>query len=251
MTWDDDQRSEAAWWGDCSNTFGEETKQLTYARKLGLDPLNIDGHWPTYDLTGRSVLDIGGGPVSLLLKTINRAKATVVDPCRYPDWIRDRYTTAGIAYLQQPGEQATPLGFDEAWIYNVLQHVQDPGQIIRNAKASAPVVRLFEWIGIPAHFQTTVSDGYVMLSANVLLEAGNTYRCAVQATTADGYTMYYASLKSGVESSSPGVLFNMKATSRSDGGAWTDDSSKLTLMQLVLTYFDDGAGIEQPIGGSS
>ncbi len=37
MPWDDDQQWESEWWGDCVNTFAEETKQLTYAKKMGLE----------------------------------------------------------------------------------------------------------------------------------------------------------------------------------------------------------------------
>jgi hypothetical protein len=32
-----------------------------------------------------------------------------------------------------------------------MQHAIDPGKIIDNAKKAAPVLRLFEWIDIPAH----------------------------------------------------------------------------------------------------
>lgn len=151
MAWDDDQDSERAWWGDCASTYTEETKQLVYASRMGLVAQHINGQWPLYDLQGRSVLDVGGGPVSLLLKTYNRSRAAVVDPCEYPAWVGHRYAAAGISYLRQPGETDLPTGYDEVWIYNVLQHTQDPERIIGNAKEAAPTIRLFEWIGVPAH----------------------------------------------------------------------------------------------------
>lgn len=151
MAWEDDQQSERAWWGDCANTYTEETKQLEYALRMGLVPESRNGQWPIFDLGGRSVLDVGGGPVSLLLKTVNRGKAMVLDPCEYPAWVGHRYGQAGIGYTHQPGETPLPQGYDEVWIYNVLQHTEDPEQIVANAVAAAPVVRLFEWINIPAH----------------------------------------------------------------------------------------------------
>lgn len=43
------------------------------------------------------------------------------------------------------------MGFQEAWVYNVLQHVMDPEKIIQVAKRAARVIRLFEWIDIPPH----------------------------------------------------------------------------------------------------
>src|ERR1035441_8915336 len=66
--WQIAQKHEVNWWGNCVNTFGEETKQLVYARLMGLQIWD-DGNSPFNIMTGaRTVLDIGGGPVSMLLK---------------------------------------------------------------------------------------------------------------------------------------------------------------------------------------
>jgi hypothetical protein len=42
-------------------------------------------------------------------------------------------------------------GYDEAWIYNCLQHTDDPDQIIKNALKAAKTLRIFEWVDIPPH----------------------------------------------------------------------------------------------------
>lgn len=140
------QEFEEGWWGACTQTFGEEVKQLTYAHKMGLQNLQVDGRWPVYDLQGRSVLDIGGGPVSLLLKTIN-GWGMVVDPCPYPNWVYKRYEEAGIQYHIQEAETfETPDRLSEAWMYNVLQHVVDPEKVIDTARRHAHVIRIFEWL---------------------------------------------------------------------------------------------------------
>lgn len=154
-TWDDDQEWERSWWGDCTHTYAEETKHRTYARGMGLVETTGWGTWPAYDLAGTNVLDIGGGPVSMLLKCLNRGEhCTVADPCKYPQWVLDRYEIAKIGYGRVAGEDLDHFihdGYDEAWIYNVLQHTQDPEQIIANAFEFAPVIRLFEWVDIPPH----------------------------------------------------------------------------------------------------
>jgi hypothetical protein len=49
------------------------------------------------------------------------------------------------------GEDVIEEGFDEAWIYNCLQHTDDPELIIQNALKSAKTLRIFEWIDVPAH----------------------------------------------------------------------------------------------------
>jgi hypothetical protein len=151
MSWEDDQEFERAWWGDCTNTFTEETKQLTYAYKMGLTCYSNNGKWPCYNLEGKSVIDIGGGPVSMLLKCENRGFCKVADPCDFPTWVVNRYTESQIAYIHTAAEELLWGESDEVWIYNVLQHTQDPELIIKNARNLAPVIRIFEWIDLPPH----------------------------------------------------------------------------------------------------
>lgn len=162
---DEHQKFEQAWWGDCLNTYGEETKQRAYAPRMGLD-LIVDqrtGQWPWIDLGGRTVVDLGGGPVSLLLKAINRgAGCTIVDPCPYPEWTVARYGYADIRVEPIPAEVfERDDEFDEAWIYNCLQHVEDPAKIVENARRAAGIVRIFEWIETPptlGHPHTLTAD---------------------------------------------------------------------------------------------
>lgn len=151
MSWEDDQEFERTWWGDCNNTFTEETKQLTYGYKMGLTCYANYGKWPCYNLEGKSVLDIGGGPVSMLLKCENRGFCKVADPCNFPTWVINRYMESQIAFIHITGEELLWGESDEVWIYNVLQHTQDPELIIQNAKNLAPVIRIFEWIDLPPH----------------------------------------------------------------------------------------------------
>lgn len=162
---------EREFWGNCTNTYGEETKQLLYMREMGF-PLVRDwrsGFW--FDFKGRSVVDFGGGPMSVLLKAIDVVevpKRWVVDPMSLPRWVRRRYESAGIVRLHQRGEDFTPLAvpLDLALIYNCLQHVDDPEKVIANARACAKELRMFEWINIPPH------DGHPhMLTADMLERA--------------------------------------------------------------------------------
>lgn len=158
--WNDDQKWEASWWANCANTYGEETKQLLYAEKMGLRFFH-DGKSPyNLDMHGACVVDLGGGPCSLLLKC-HHVAGTVVDPCLYPDWVLERYWSADISFMQQPAETFDRGDYDEAWIYNVLQHVQDPARVIATARRAAKVIRLFEWIDTyvaPGHPHVLTED---------------------------------------------------------------------------------------------
>lgn len=153
------QKEELEFWGDCANTFGEELKQLVYAKYMGLK-FQHDGSTP-YHLVlpdGLKILDVGGGPVSLLLKAPKDCARHVIDPCPYPDWVEERYEECDISYLQIPGEELLdeyePSMFNEAWVYNVLQHVHEPELILKNIHAILEpkgTFRFFDWVDAPTN----------------------------------------------------------------------------------------------------
>jgi len=156
QTWEEATKWEADWHGNCVNSLGEEYKQIAYAKRMGLKPFH-NGKSPfNFNLGGVSVLDIGGGPYSLLLKCENISHATIVDPCHYPEWVNARYEAAGLIRYKARGEDLPHhLKFDEVWIYNCLQHTEDPEKIVHNARKIGKIIRLFEWI------ETGVADGHL------------------------------------------------------------------------------------------
>ena len=87
----------------------------------------------------------------MLLRCQSLAASAVADPIRFPNWVLARYAQRGIAFRHVSGEEISDVGFDECWIYNVLQHAVDPERVIANARRAAPVLRIFEWIDIPAY----------------------------------------------------------------------------------------------------
>lgn len=137
---------ESDYWGDCCNTFDEDQKHYVYARYMGLERSCYS--FPNY---GKAIVDIGGGPTSMLLKTVGLDCGLVVDPLEYPSWTYERYKAKGIDCKVMRGEDFEGHGFDECWIYNCLQHTDDPEKIIHNAKKCARILRLFEWVDIPPH----------------------------------------------------------------------------------------------------
>lgn len=132
-------------WGDCKDGHvkGEESKQHVYARLMKFSL--------PYEANNRSILDIGGGPISMLLKTKNFSRATVADPCNYPKWVIDRYSDKNIEFIQDMAEEfLAQEKYDEVWCYNVLQHTHDPARILENMKKnSKDIIRIFEWVYAP------------------------------------------------------------------------------------------------------
>ncbi len=174
----DDRDFERNFWGNCINTFDEEQKHYVYAREMGLAREGYSFRLPEGVST---VMDIGGGPVSMLLKCTPMKRISgepyrphvIIDPLweGYPDWVHARYSSVGITGYGIGGEHVFGAGeldklaelmrsssdgvifktFDEAWIYNVLQHTEDPALIVQNALKLCRTLRIFEWIDIPAH----------------------------------------------------------------------------------------------------
>lgn len=143
--WKEHSEWERKWWYGCVNTFDEQLKQeQIYVPYMKLN--QFAAHRKFFDLKGMSVLDMGGGPVSLLLRCYNFKRAVVVDPCDYPKWVTERYKQANIEYIKEMGETAEFSGskFDEVWIYNVLQHVQNSVKVIETAKKYGKKIRVFE-----------------------------------------------------------------------------------------------------------
>jgi len=76
-------------------------------------------------------------------------RGKVIDPLKFPNWVGARYKAAGIGYERTKAEEMRERGWDEALIYNVLQHCEDPQRAIRKTRLAAKIIRVFEWIGTP------------------------------------------------------------------------------------------------------
>lgn len=139
------QAYEKEGWGDCKegHVVSEDKKQPVYARLMGLEL--------PFDAGGKSILDVGGGPISMLLKTKNFSKATVVDPCDYPLDVIRGYKNKDIEFVNEMAEEfLSKEKYDEVWCYNVLQHTHDPVKILENMKKNSKgIIRIFEWVYAP------------------------------------------------------------------------------------------------------
>lgn len=144
-------------WGNCmgAEVWHEFCKQETYGQ--GLQLFNDYGIKDTLelDMKGKSVLDIGGGPVSMTLRCVNASKLVVVDPCSWPDSVHRRYKNYGIELVQDYGEDYKGTKFDEVWIYNVLRYVRDPQRVMKNALDHSHTLRVFDFLWVP------ISDLYI------------------------------------------------------------------------------------------
>jgi len=142
-TWDLAQRYEHEWWGtEAYKRWDEEVaKQDTYARLMGLPP--------DLNMGSKTILDVGCGPVSMLLRATHGGSVGV-DPLLMSDETKAKFAAADVVLHQGKAEDFEPSKrFDEGWIYNCLQHVDDPNRVMSMLLRSSDTVRIFEWIDMP------------------------------------------------------------------------------------------------------
>jgi hypothetical protein len=140
--WIKSQGFEKNWWLTCKYRHPYEIIKGDFVARI----MMVDRGVPN-----KTVIDIGAGPLSLLQR-IPVKEGTALDPIYY-DELEDLYKEKSIKRLVMKGEDLDSITerYDEAWIYNCLQHVVDPVRILKNAMLVAPVVRIFEWINIPPY----------------------------------------------------------------------------------------------------
>jgi hypothetical protein len=141
--WLSNQKWEKDFWGDFpALDHHEVVKQDVYARLMGIQM--------PHDAQGKSIVDFGCGPVGMLLRTTNFSKAVGVEPLHFSDEVLDRYRQHNVKISQVPMEDfGSREVFDEAWMYNLIEHVINPVECLKVFKDSAKTLRLFEWIDLP------------------------------------------------------------------------------------------------------
>jgi len=103
------------------------------------------------DFVGKSIVEIGCGPLGATLLTENFSKATVVEPLLY-EWGQEYvecYDKKNIKIVTSTYEEYDVGEVDETWFFNVLQHVIDPEAQLKKAINTSKVVRVFEPINYP------------------------------------------------------------------------------------------------------
>lgn len=134
--WAEAQEGERVWWRRYSRTPIVKQLHELYAAELQIT-----------ETAGRSILDVGGGPKPLAVALgLPFASLTVVDPLAT---FLHPHAMANVSYATVAAEQYAGPQVDEAWGYNVLQHVIDPERVIAVAKQHSRRVRWFDWVDTP------------------------------------------------------------------------------------------------------
>jgi len=136
----------------------EHQKRQQYAAIMMIDELSAKG---------KRVADLGAGPQSLMLSFAEHlaAGSVAVDPLTFLPEDEAVYAAASIERHIGPAEGFVPAAgvlYDEVWIYNCLQHVQDPAAVCAVAASiTRGAVRIFEYVDVPQdelHLHTLTAD---------------------------------------------------------------------------------------------
>lgn len=186
--WQRAQEAERSWHMLPANRAAEGRKRQHYARQMGIEAEQI---------RGKKVLDVECGPESLLL-SFPEVVGTGLDPIAFGGDDEARYSEAGITRLVMPAEEL-PIPdekYDEAWVYNCLQHVRSPEEVLGRLKESACVVRLWEWCNIPAdqmHLHVLTADRLrsAMQGWQLVTETAGTWNDTRDSMHGDFYSAVY------------------------------------------------------------
>ena len=103
------------------------------------------------ETAARTVLDVGCGPLSLMFD-YPPLSGVGLDPLDFGPEREAGYATRGLSRVRVPAEEVVewfePL--DEVWMYNCLQHVLRPGEVLaRLTRWARSRIRIFEWVEQP------------------------------------------------------------------------------------------------------
>lgn len=101
--------------------------------------LNIDN----LNLKQKSVIEIGCARISSLFFCNNYSTSYVIEPTYYPE-ANQYYEGKNIVKIHDQAEKCNFPKADEVWLFNVLDHVQNPDLIVNKAKQNSKIIRFFE-----------------------------------------------------------------------------------------------------------
>jgi len=95
------------------------------------------------DLKQKSIAELGCARISALFFCNNYNTSYVLEPTHYPE--SDKfYEGKNIVRIYERAEVCKFPTVDEVWLFNVLDHVQDPDKIINLCKKHSKVIKFFE-----------------------------------------------------------------------------------------------------------
>lgn len=100
----------------------------------------------------KTIIEVGAGLCgAVLMCEFNFKRAVAVEPLmnKFPSEVMKHYKENNIEVIVNAYEWEDLGYFDETWLFNVLQHVICPEDVLKKASKTSDVIRVFEPIGWP------------------------------------------------------------------------------------------------------
>jgi len=138
------------------------------------------------NLNGKKIIEVGCASVPALHFCTNYT-GVIIEPLP-SDALQSLVKDMPVDLIAEPAETTNLSGYDEVWLFNVLQHVIDPVKLVDNMKKSAKTIRFFEPINTPIceyHPHSYTMDDMIKLFGSAKHYEGNptavsfhTHECA-------------------------------------------------------------------------
>lgn len=131
-----------------------------YFKFTGLDP----------DLRGQTVLEVGPAKIAGLCFCENYGQSYIVEPLIFEDTL-EYYRSKNIIMIHEPVETCDLPKVDQAWMFNLLQHVIDPHTVVEKLKGCADTIYFFEPINIETdekHIHSLDEDFFIEAFGDVV-----------------------------------------------------------------------------------
>ena len=121
-----------------------DDKFVKHSRTAYLKYVGYTGLTNGFDMVGRSIVEIGPSKVPGLYFCTNISHSYMIEPLVFEDSAKALSSRKDLSFIRDPAETCEFPKADEAWLFNVLQHVIDPIKIIERCKENVKVIRFFE-----------------------------------------------------------------------------------------------------------
>jgi hypothetical protein len=95
-----------------------------------------------HNLNGKKIIEIGCANIPALHFCTNYT-GVIIEPLP-SDILQSLVKDMPVTLIKDPAEYVDLSGYDEVWLFNVLQHVIDPKLLVENMKKIAKCIRYFE-----------------------------------------------------------------------------------------------------------
>lgn len=102
----------------------------------------------SFDLKNQSIIEVGPAKIARLCFCTNYENSYLIEPLVFEDTL-DFYRSKNITVIHEPVETCKLPKVNQAWMFNLLQHVIDPHTVIEKLKECADVIYFFEPIDFP------------------------------------------------------------------------------------------------------